>query len=637
MNQHAGFKNKFIRISAITFMIIALILVLFLGVFDVRNVAYSVSPEKYESDVENTPKTDGSRKDWYMGEDYLDLDRLKTTVNAWRVSNAYNFDGIEPVIVAVIDSGINASHPLFSGKYDENGAPVDTDDVGEYDVLLRDAGGNLIEISTAGTASNFNDVASNYHGTHVAGIIATFIHELNLEKYIKILPIRAGTRSSGGANFNYIDMDEAIQKALEYGANVVNMSITHPEPNKTLYNVVKQSYAQKAVFVAAAGNNGLEGKYYPAAGKYCIGVMNYSKSSMYGKILSGTSNYGSDFELCAPGNEYYSADGATSDGYTALSGTSMATPVVSFGAALRLLKSRAYANARSERDELSPSELHDEVVSATYVNGVYASKKGKYYPAFDINRLVADTPEMQIELASDSLGAFEQYINDVKPVKMRFVMDSPVYDVNDGTIEWYEVDDKGKLSDKIGQGESIEYVLKNEICTKKVVAKWSFTQKGVTYSECTKAVELKVKYIELTVDEVQNIVLGANDTDGNAVVNSKVQVGKEYEFYLSNVQTSALSDDTLIYWFVNGKLAGEGKTFRYTFDKEENTVISVRINNQFGNAFIADFSKEQDNDKDVAMSSLKTETIIAICISCGVVALLIAYLIVRNNNIDKIR
>lgn len=642
MNRTAKFKNSFIRISAITFLIIALVLVLFFGIFDARNIAYSVSPAKYESDVVNTPESDGSRKDWYMGEDYLNLDKTKAIVNGWKESKDYNFDGIEPVVVAVIDSGINANHPLFSGKYDENGVPVDTDDVGEYDVLLRDAGGNPIEISTAGSDFDFSDVGSNYHGTHVAGIIATFIHELNLEKYIKILPIRAGTKSSKGASFGYVDMDEAIQEALKYGAKVVNMSITSTNANATLYNIVNESYAESAVFVAAAGNGdstgtiGKEGKFYPAAGKYCIGVMNYTESVLHGKMLSGSSNYGSAYELCAPGTDYYSANGATSDEYTAMSGTSMATPVVSFGAALRLLKSRAYANARSDSKELSPSELHDEVIAAAYDSAVYSAKNNKYYPAFDINRLIADTPELQIVLADDSLGTFEQYINNVNPVKMRFVMHSSIYDVNDGTIEWYKVDSKGNPSERIGVGEVLEYVLQNEVSTKNIVAKWSFTKNGITHTEYTKVVKLKVSYIELTPETVQNIVLGASDNDGNSVVNSQVQVGKEYEFYLDNIQTSALSDDTLIYWYVNGKLAGEGKTFKYKFEKEEDTVISVRINEQFGNAFIAKFSSEQGIDKN-AESGLKTEAIVAICLLYGVAWILIAYNVLRGKKIGKIR
>ena len=133
---------------------------------------------------------------------------------------------------------------------------------------------------------------------------------------------------------------------------------------------ISSSYTDGAVCVAAAGNGekdilGVRTVYssdkkpfYPAASDGVVGVVNYTKSSDGSKVVSQTSNYGSKYELCAPGEDYYSADGSSvaKDGYKSLSGTSMATPVVSFGAALAIVQDRARSCAGGE-ELLSPKQI----------------------------------------------------------------------------------------------------------------------------------------------------------------------------------------------------------------------------------------------------------------------------------------
>lgn len=47
-------------------------------------------------------------------------------------------------MIAVIDTGINFSHEVFTGKYDENGVKTDAQGIGKYDVLYRDKDGHVI-------------------------------------------------------------------------------------------------------------------------------------------------------------------------------------------------------------------------------------------------------------------------------------------------------------------------------------------------------------------------------------------------------------------------------------------------------------------------------------------------------------
>ncbi len=610
MSKNRIHKTSLARISAICLLAVALVLVLFSCTINCQNIAFSVSPKNYIDQVVN------ESKDWYMGEDYLDLDRLKSVVEVWKYDSKYNFEGIEPVVIAVVDSGIVADHEIFEGKYDSNGNPTTADEVGKYDVLYRNDDGSLVQICTSnGTyvTTDIADVATNYHGTHVAGIIAVLIHELNLEQYIKILPVKAGTKSSSGASFSASAIALGINQAIAQGADIVNMSVTSNNTGNTGWSAVGTAkQAEQAVLIAAAGNNGKNsslGAYYPAASSNVIGVMNYTKSED-GKVLAGNSNYGSVYDVCAPGVDWMSANGADKDGYVALSGTSMATPVVSFGAALKLLKSRAYANANPDATELTPTELAKEVRNAVQKDTVIKNITSEKYDAFDMCALVGnDGANVRIEVSEDSESGLEQRINNVKPITLQLKGLSAPFDVETGTVTWYSVKDDDTLGEEIGKGAKFVYTPKNEVHTERITAVLSLTIGDTQYAETAECVTIKVDYVEFSPSFVRDLELSATDEAGNLIAGSQIRTGIEYEFSISDVELSAISDDTRIYWFVNGSLKWEGKTFKYTFEDNEKTVVTVRINDQFCKEFIVDFKEEIAKER--ALELLEIFTIVA--------------------------
>lgn len=105
------------------------------------------------------------------------------------------------------------------------------------------------------------------------------------------MPIKASYNSWGETTFKSTAVRAAIDFAIENGADVINMSISDKgaDPGtSTDFDMVTKEDAQKAVFVAAAGNNSTasstvgsaKGKwYYPAANKHVIGVMNYAEEN----------------------------------------------------------------------------------------------------------------------------------------------------------------------------------------------------------------------------------------------------------------------------------------------------------------------------------------------------------------------
>lgn len=633
MSKNRIYKTSLARISAICLLAVALVLVLFSCTINCQNIAFSVSPKNYIDQVVN------ESKDWYMGEDYLNLNRLKSIVEVWKYDSKYNFDGIEPVVIAVVDSGIIADHEIFNGKYDQNGNPVSSDGVGKYDVLYRNDDGSLVQICTSNgsyVTTNITDVANNYHGTHVAGIIATFIHELNLEQYIKIMPIRAGTSSTTGASFSASAIALGINQAIAYGADIVNLSVTSNSTGNSGWSAVGTAkQAEQAVLIAAAGNNGKNsslGAYYPAASSNVIGVMNYTKSDD-GKVLAGNSNYGSVYDVCAPGANYYSANGADKDGYVELSGTSMATPVVSFGAALKLLKSRAYANANPDAVELTPTELAKEVRNAVQKDTVVKNITSEKYDAFDMCKLVEnDGAIVKIEVAEDSESGLDQRINSVKPITLQLKGFSATFDDGAGTITWYSVKDDDTLGEEIGKGAKFVYTPKNEVHTERITAVWSLTTGDTQYVETAECVTIKVDYVEFSPSVVRNLELSATDETGNLLSGSQIRTGVEYEFSISDIDVSAISDNTRIYWFVNGSLMWEGKTFKYTFKNNEKTVVTVRINDQFCKEFIVDF--EEEIAKERALESLEIFTIVAGGGIVLAIAMVFVVLAVKKKNVN---
>lgn len=566
-------NTNFSRISALRVIVIAVILVLFFSVIFAPPVADAVCPDGYIENVKD------KNLDWQNGEDELDLEYVKTRVKSWLSDPQYDFSALEndPVVVAVVDTGINFDHEIFTGKYDENGVATD-DKIGRYDVLLRDENGNIITANTA-NGINANDDASNRHGTHVAGIIATLIHELDLEKYIKILPIKA----SKGTSFSTTSVKKGIAFAIENGADVVNLSLCEDKvgtETSEFNKMITDEYAQKAVFVAAAGNGGKSSSakdiwgnfyiYYPAASKNVIGVMNYTTENGKKKIAS-SSNYGSAYDICATGMKIFSADGKTADSYKSLDGTSMATPFISFASALAMLKDRAYCAATGEK-ECSAVDIAQNV-RQSYTQTI---KAGNFtLGVFDFAQLISDDTRIGITANGDTV----QYVNATNPVKFRLNV-FPSEFANLGTVVW-KVDGKEVENDSENPFE-FTFVPENKVGVSTITAEW--TCAAVNAENKTVECIFEVKYVEYDKTETGKIEVsiknGGKDvetTDKTATVDCE----KKIEFSIDESILQSVNPKTPILWFVDGVYVAAGNTFAYEFERTGVHYVKAKIGNYF--------------------------------------------------------
>lgn len=204
--------------------------------------------------------------------------------------------GSKEVVVAVVDTGVQADHPDLQGQ------------------LL--AGYNAI---TNGGAPD-DDVG---HGTHVSGIIGALTNNeegvAGISWYNKILPVKALDNSGAGTTYS---VAEGIIWAADHGAKVINLSLGNYADSQFLHDAIKYAYDRDVVIVSASGNDNTERPGYPAAYEEVIAV---AATNSTGERAS-FSNYGDYIDVAAPGESIAST--YPDNQYAALSGTSMASPHV---------------------------------------------------------------------------------------------------------------------------------------------------------------------------------------------------------------------------------------------------------------------------------------------------------------------
>ncbi|MCL4078206.1 S8 family serine peptidase [Coriobacteriia bacterium Es71-Z0120] len=244
-----------------------------------------------------------------------------------RVPAAWNLTrGSASVAVAVIDSGVDLSHPDLAANLDT---------AHDWDFVNNDA------------------VADEEypHGTHVAGIVAAVADNATgvagVAPSTKVLPLKVIGRSGVASTADFVD---ALRYAADVGARVVNASLGEaldpavPDDAAeiaVLQEAVDYARAKGALVVAASGNGSGPPVWYPAA---CDGVVAVSATARDGS-LAPYSSTGPQVDLAAPGGwavdqARLPAEGILSTwnggGYAYAQGTSMASPHVAGVAALLL-------------------------------------------------------------------------------------------------------------------------------------------------------------------------------------------------------------------------------------------------------------------------------------------------------------
>lgn len=265
------------------------------------------------------------------------------------------------VVVAVIDSGVQISHPSLSSKIYQNAAEkngvagVDDDNNGYVD----DVSGWDFSVESP----NNNDTSG--HGTHVAGVIAGS-HSGGPMKGVapnsKILPLDF---MDGGSGYTS-DAIEAIEYAKQMGARVINASWGSSACSRILNDSIDSLQDKDVLFVAAAGNSGHNLSYQPEYPAAFISSAQITVGSITRNgFMSSFSNYGVLVDVMAPGDEILST--YPSNDFAYLSGTSMAAPFVSGLAALLV----------SQKPSITVSQLKSVIISSVIKRNYSVKSQGE--------------------------------------------------------------------------------------------------------------------------------------------------------------------------------------------------------------------------------------------------------------------
>jgi len=242
---------------------------------------------------------------------------------AWDISR-----GSGSITVAVIDTGIDYNHPDLAGNMWKNPNEISNNGIDD------DGNGLVDDVYGWNFVSNNNkplaDDASTYHGTHVAGTIgAVGNNGIGVSGHAQVVKLMAlKFLGSGGSGYTS-DAIKAVNYAVSKHVKVISNSWGSSSYSQSLSDAIDGARAAGILFVAAAGNSGSNNdtkNFYPA--NYPQDNIISVASSTSSDALSSFSSYGANtVDIAAPGSSIYSTKNGSS--YQYLSGTSMATPLVS--------------------------------------------------------------------------------------------------------------------------------------------------------------------------------------------------------------------------------------------------------------------------------------------------------------------
>lgn len=228
---------------------------------------------------------------WIVNDTYYDTEQWNMQrigmARAWQLALTSGLFGAPStqIVVSVVDSGVDPSHPEFAGR------------------LLP--GKNYVELITE-PLTNCRDTRFNVpmldtygHGTFVAGIIAASMNNgvgvAGIAPMVKIDPRRALNCQGGGS---ISDVAQAIREAADFGADIINLSLVVSSYSQTLADAVEYAADKGALLIAASGNVN-DVVYYPAAFPDVIAV----GALGYYDMATTYSNHGPEIALAAPGGD----------------------------------------------------------------------------------------------------------------------------------------------------------------------------------------------------------------------------------------------------------------------------------------------------------------------------------------------
>lgn len=290
------------------------------------------------------------------------LNGLLRLEGAWDISS-----GDPNLIVAVVDTGYLPHRDMDARWY----LPPDQNlDVANGDRDPTD--------DTPGTQGQNPES----HGLAVASVIGSVTNNsLDMAGITwagKVLPLKAARSEDGIITTDFVA--QAVQRAVDLGARVINLSLGGPEDDPALESALGNARSQGVVLVAAAGNDRVDMVLYPARSSAVIAVGSVDND----KRKSSFSNCGPELDLVAPGRDVIVL--LPDNRYGRASGTSFSSPMVAGIAAL-------YMSAYKERYGAlpSPDQVYTCLTSTADDLGPSGHDTGYGFGLPQADRVLSDT------------------------------------------------------------------------------------------------------------------------------------------------------------------------------------------------------------------------------------------------------
>ena len=306
----------------------------------------------------------GSRSSW--NQDYDDQWAVKRVGytgadnSAWAVAG----DELQPVTVAVVDTGLDWNHrdlrrdSIWRNPGETPGNGIDDDGNGYVDDVI---GWDFVRNSNR--PWDFDG-----HGTFVAGIIAAArdngVGIAGINSAARVMVLRA-LNSFGHTRASFVA--RAVFYAVKNGARVINLSVGGPHRSRMAQAALEYAHANNCVVVVAAGNEGTStAEFGPGGVAEAITVA----ATDVNDHRTAYSNWGPGIDLAAPGDDVLSLRARGTDlmrdipgvtytpdtafvgddsRYYRASGTSFAAPIVAGTASLLLARRPELTNERVKR------------------------------------------------------------------------------------------------------------------------------------------------------------------------------------------------------------------------------------------------------------------------------------------------
>lgn len=281
------------------------------------------------------------------------------TQSGWDIST-----GASTSIIGIVDTGTELTHTDLVNQLAHNAGEIPNNNIDD------DADGYIDNYTGWDVAMNDKDATwqGNAHGVHVSGCAAAQCNNntglCGTGYNCKFLPVKIAD-ATGALTASY----EGITYAADHGCGVINCSWGGAGGGSYGQSII--DYATNnmdALVVAAAGNDGLDEIFYPAAYDKVLSVAATTNTD----ARASFSNYNYTVDICSPGNNVNAT--WTSNSYAMNSGTSMASPVCAGCAAVVRAYYPSY-NALQTGERLKRTA--DDIYSVSgNTSAIYADRLG---------------------------------------------------------------------------------------------------------------------------------------------------------------------------------------------------------------------------------------------------------------------